>query len=262
MDWTGWRRHFDERADRPLPTIGTPPPLDARTAARLARTLGVFCVGEGGEGRIAREIDHATLPGIDDDYRVALKGLVREEGRHARILARMLGVLGASPPRRSLGERAFVRLRRLLGRGDPGVRFKLLVLLAVEVVGIAFYAGLAAALPPGDFRASFDDIVADEEAHLRFHVAFFRLQPWPRWVFRTLWWTVAPAAAAAALFGHGRTLRAIGAFDVPARMQRLLAAVDAGVTMPADVPENTKEDLAAARGAIPAVASDSAAPRR
>jgi hypothetical protein len=236
MDWKGWRRHFEDRAQRPLPEAGGPPPLDPRTLRRLARTLGVFCVGEGGEGRIAREIDGAKLPGIDDDYRASLKLMVREEGRHARILASMLAALGATPPRRSVGERLFVRLRRLLGRGDRGVRFKLLVLLAVEVVGIALYAGLSSAMPPGGFCACFDDIVADEAAHLRFHVDFFRASR--QRAFRLLWWTVATTAAAAALLGHWRTLRAVGAVGVPAHIRRLLADVDAAVAGGRMLPEN------------------------
>src|SRR5438874_6203376 len=92
-NWTSWRRHFEENAARPMPAIEAPP-LDPGLAEVLACSLARFQLGESGEGRIAHEIDRVMLPGIDDDYRQALKMFVREEGRHGAILARMVQALG------------------------------------------------------------------------------------------------------------------------------------------------------------------------
>ena len=106
-------------------------------------------------------------------------------------------------------ERLFVFGRRLCG-----VRLKLLVLLAAEVIGIGFYGALASHLPRGGLRAALEQMCDDERAHLRFHQDFFRTQAargWRRQLFRVTWNLVAPAAALVVLWDHRRTLRLLGA---------------------------------------------------
>ncbi len=219
--WTAWRRHFDAHARRPLPTVAGPPlGLDPDRRARLARSLAVFQLGESGEGRIAHEIARCTLPGVDDTYRHALRRFVAEEGRHGRILAGLVTALGGELLRRTWTDGLFARARRLLG-----VRLKLVVLLAAEVVGITFYGHLAARLPAGDFRAALQQMCADEAHHLAFHGEFFRMQTpggLQRVVFRATWWAVALAAVATVTLDHRRTLDAMG---IPARAV-VAAAVD------------------------------------
>lgn len=225
--WKHWRTHFETQAGRPLPSAPTdilstiPEPWRAPLCASLAR----FQLGEGGEGRIAREIERASLAGIDDDYRAALKLFVREEGRHARILAGMVRSLGGELLRASWSERLFVAGRRLLG-----LRLKLLVLLAAEVIGLGFYALLARRLGACSVGEQLDEIAADEGMHLEFHVDFFRTQARGagRWLFRAAWWSVAGLACAVLLFDHRRTLRAL---EIPTttaarRLLRLIALVD------------------------------------
>jgi hypothetical protein len=156
--WKQWRSHFETQALRPLPAA----PRDvleipAAWRAPLCASLARFQLGEGGEGRIAREIERASLPGIDDDYRAALKLFVREEGRHARILAGMVRSLGGTLLKASWSERLFVAGRRLLG-----LRLKLLVLLAAEVIGLGFYALLARRLGTGSIAEQLEQIAADE----------------------------------------------------------------------------------------------------
>jgi hypothetical protein len=137
-----------------------------------------------------------------------LKRFVAEEGRHARILGLLVKELGGTLMRRSWTERLFVMGRRLVG-----VRLKLLVLLAAEVVGIAYYGAVAEKVPPGSLRDALKQICGDEEAHLRFHVDFFRAEcgvGWKRAVFMPTWWTVCMLAAVLVLHDHAPAMRTLG----------------------------------------------------
>jgi len=225
--WKQWRSHFETQALRPLPAAPQDVFAKIPEAWRgpLCASLARFQLGEGGEGRIAKEIERATLPGIDDDYRAALKLFVREEGRHARMLAGMVRSLGGTLLKASWSERLFVVGRRLLG-----LRLKLLVLLAAEVIGLGFYALLARRVGDCSIGEQLREISADEGMHLEFHADFFRAQVGGagRWLFRAAWWSVAGLACAVLLIDHRRTLRALGIPPSTAaeRLLRLIALVD------------------------------------
>jgi hypothetical protein len=208
MHWTVWKRHFEDNRDRPYPQVeraGEYLPPAWRPA--LIHSLARFQVGEAGEGRIAQQIYRVQLAGIDDTYREALGLFVKEEGRHGRILGELVRALGGRLLGATWTERLFVFGRRLVG-----VRLKLLVLLAAEVIGIAFYGLLAKRLPDGQLRSALEQICADEADHLRFHCDFFRTQTpgaGTRAFFQGVWWTVGSAAALVVLLDHRRTLRAL-----------------------------------------------------
>ncbi len=203
--WTGWRRHYETNASRPIPNVDPPALLDEQRAA-LAASLARFQLGESGEGRIAHEIDRATLTGIDDDYRAALKLFVREEGRHGRILGLMVNALGGRLLGRQWTERLFVHGRRALG-----LRFKLLVLQAAEVIGITFYGVLAEALPDCGLKGALAEICADEEQHLAFHRDFFRRQlGLGGLLLWCAWWPLAWTAALMVAIDHRHTLAQLG----------------------------------------------------
>ena len=205
--WRPWRERFLARSTRPLPAT-TAPRLDPERRRLLAASLAVFQLGESGEGRIAHQIRHARISGIDDDYRAALRLFVAEEGRHGRILGQMVRALGGELLGHTWTEALFRRGRRLLG-----VRLKLLVLLAAEVVAVVFYGALVAGLPASPMRQALAEVVADEQLHLDFHVAFFQTQTGSRarrLGFSWVWWTVALSACAAVAWDHRRLLRALG----------------------------------------------------
>lgn len=220
--WSSWRTYFEANARRPVPVIdgsGVAPAW----AGPLARSLAIFQVGEGGEGRVAREIERVQLAGIDDDYRVALKLFVREEGRHAKILAAMVRALGGETRRAAWSDRLFVRGRRLLG-----LRLKLLVLLAAEVVGLGFYGLLAEKLGACLIGQALGEIAEDERRHLEFHCEFFRGQvrgPVARAAFVAAWAAVAGAACAVVLFDHRATLRALAVRGAGPRLLGLVREV-------------------------------------
>jgi rubrerythrin len=186
--------------------------LSPRVAAAIAWSLARFQIGEVGEGRVVAAVARSTMSGIDDDYRAALALFIREEGRHAAILASCVRALGGQLLATTWTERSFVRVRRL-----AGIRFKLLAMFAAEVVGIGFYGALAGSLPAGPIRGALEQIAADERAHLAFHRWFFTLQAprgWRRALFLACWFSLAPAAALVVLIDHRRTLRTLG---VPVR---------------------------------------------
>lgn len=207
--WKQWHTLFQARADRPLPQLPAQIEVPSAWRAPLARSLARFQLGEGGEGRIANEIRRVQIDEIDDDYRAALRLFVREEGRHARILAKLVKGLKGQLCREDWTERAFVRARRL-----AGVRLKLLVLLAAEVVGIGFYGTIAQALPTGPLRAALEHIGADEEDHLRFHVDFFRRSighsTHRRALFVVAWPVLASLACVLVVADHRRTFQVTG----------------------------------------------------
>ncbi|HET6149074.1 MAG TPA: ferritin-like domain-containing protein [Polyangia bacterium] len=208
MSWNDWRQHFEANRGRPLPPVTPPADLSPALASALARSLARFQVGEAGEGRIVRQIARCRLAGVDADYQRALELFVAEEGRHARILAAAVRALGGRLLAITWSERLFVFGRRLCG-----VRLKLLVLLAAEVIGVGFYGLLASRLPRAGLRAALEQMCDDERAHLRFHQDFFRTQAargWRRLLFRVTFHLVGPAAALVVLCDHRRTLRQLG----------------------------------------------------
>jgi hypothetical protein len=210
MDFSAWRRHYEDNHRRPLPVV-----VDAALGLTdvqrdaLTLTLARFQLGETGEGRIGHEINAFHHPAIDDDYREALRGFVREEGRHAAILGRCVKALGGAPLASTWTELLFRRGRRLVG-----VRTKLVVLLSAEVIAVGFYGALVDRLPPGPLKDALGQIVGDEAGHLAFHVDFFRAicsGPVERAAFLAAWQVIANAACATVLVDHRATLRA---FDV------------------------------------------------
>lgn len=207
--WNSWRQHFRKNENRPLPPITSENlNLDPNEMRSIAYSLAVFQLGEAGEGRIAKEIDKVVLFGIDDFYREALKLFVKEEGRHARILGECVRALKGELLGSNWTERLFHLGRRLLG-----IRLKLMVLLAAEVVGICFYRKLADKIPDGFVKTALLEIVKDEEKHLRFHGDFFRVRIrnfFTKFIFRWLWRTVAFAACIAVILDHRKTFRVLG----------------------------------------------------
>jgi hypothetical protein len=208
--WRAVRAHLERNALRPLPPVeGAGAALsDPGARAAMAAILARFQLGEAGEGRIAREIHHCRLPGVDEDYRRAIELVVKEEGRHARILAAAVRALGGTLLAHQASTRLFIHARRLLG-----LRFKLLVLLVAEVGGGLIYGALARGLAGGPLRDALVQIAGDERVHLDFHAAFFREQGrrWlARWALRAGFWGVGLAALVMVLVENGRDLATLG----------------------------------------------------
>lgn len=202
--WREWRELFESRRDRPLPT-----PDDASRryefVASLARSLAIFQLGESGGGTIIQQAQNSPLPQIDEHYAAAMALFVKEENRHAEILALCVATLGGVLIRSNWTARLFVFSRRLIG-----LRLKVIVLLAAEVVGICYYHLLSQKLPNCQIREWLAELVDDEESHLYFHCDFLRSQARTRWrqvIFVVVWRSTMVAAAIAVMLDHRATIR-------------------------------------------------------
>jgi len=202
-----WHDYFRARAGRPLPTLDVATDYSTLPAS-LADSLAIFQLGESGGGTVIEQARASELPGVDEDYARAMAYFVDEEHRHANILAMCVRMLGGRLQHSNWTARLFVAGRRLMG-----LRLKVLVLLAAEVVGLCYYQAIAAALPVSPLRTWLLQIVDDERAHLEFHCAFLRAQVRSRWrraVFVSAWRTVLVAAAIVVMLDHRRTIRDLG----------------------------------------------------
>ncbi len=203
-NWRAWRERFASRKDRALPPLETD--YDYRQLPRsVARSLAVFQLGESGGGTVVEQARRAKLKGIDSDYADAVEMFVAEEHRHANILAMAVRLTGGELLRDNWTDRLFVYGRRLMG-----LRLKVLVLLAAEVVGLVYYRAIAERLPPGVLRRWLEELVEDERMHLDFHCAFLRSQVKSRrarLVFLCTWRLLMVAAGVVVLVDHRQTLR-------------------------------------------------------
>lgn len=203
-DWRFWKRRFAERADRPLPALEADHDYDLLPPS-VARSLAVFQLGESGGGTVVGQARQSRLHGVDTDYADALEYFVAEEHYHANVLAMCVRLMRGRLIRSNWTAKLFVFGRRLMG-----LRLKVLVLLAAEIVGLCFYRLIAERLPPGVVRSWLEDIVADEEEHLRFHCEFLQSQidsVASRLWFVAVWRAVMYASGLVVLVDHRTTLK-------------------------------------------------------
>ena len=204
IDWRQWGEFFATRRDRPVPQPMASD-LYSTLPTSLAKSLAIFQLGESGGSTIIEQTRNSSISAIDGHYADAIALFVDEEHRHADILASIVSALGGTLIRRNWTARFFVAARRLIG-----LRLKVLVLLAAEVVGICYYHLLACRLPQCDIKLMLEELVSDELSHLQFHCCFLRSQTnssWRRGVFVLVWRATMLAAAIAVLIDHRNALR-------------------------------------------------------
>ena len=207
VSWRHWLDFFSARADRALPELSGQNGCDG-VPASVAKSLAIFQLGESGGGTIISQARRSRVEAIDDDYADAMALFVREENRHAEILAICVRVLGGELIHENWTAKLFVWSRRLIG-----LRLKVIVLLAAEVVGICYYHLLASRLPSTDIGTWLSELVEDEKSHLQFHCQFLRSQVTNRrrrWLFVMTWRTTMLAAAIAVMIDHRAAIRDLG----------------------------------------------------
>ena len=206
--WSRWKAHFERNRHRPLPPTVEAVDLPSVVASLLARSLARFQIGETGEGRIVGAVARSRMAGIDDDYRRALALFIAEEGRHARILAGLVRALGGELLGTTWTERTFVRVRRL-----AGIRFKLLVMFAAEVVGAGVLPGARGAVclqGPRAQRSSRSPATSGRTSNSTGASSRSRRgAAGAASCSSAAWFSLAHAASLAVLWDHRRTLRAL-----------------------------------------------------
>jgi hypothetical protein len=212
LNWTHWRRFFAARRHRPGVRLLVDEPQLAGIPASLVRSLAIFQLGESGGGNVVEQARRSRLPSVDADYAEAVALFVAEEHRHSELLACCVRVLRGRLLDKNWTARLFVVGRRLMG-----LRLKVMVLLAAEVVGICYYQLLAGGLPDSELRSVLREIAADEKAHLRFHCDFLHAQMRSRLhrgLFVVAWRALMLAAVLVVLIDHRAALRDL---DIPPR---------------------------------------------
>lgn len=204
VNWQTWRNFFAARSERRLPELEDPQDY-SEVPRSVARSLAIFQLGESGGGTIVEQARKSDIASAGPAYAEAMRLFVAEEHRHAEILAICVRNLGGTLIRRNWTANLFVFVRRLIG-----LRLKVLVLLAAEVVGLCYYHLLATRLPPGRLRSLLAQLVNDERSHLHFHCTFLRAEtskPWRRLAFTAVWRLTMAAAAVVVLIDHRAALR-------------------------------------------------------
>ncbi|MEX0700974.1 MAG: ferritin-like domain-containing protein [Planctomycetales bacterium] len=161
-----WRLHFEHNA---LTLLEIPwqfgEELTAAEKSAIGRSLAEFQAGESSEGkhlhRFAREYAERTG---DHEYLVAIRVFIAEEQRHGRDLGRFLTLNGIPLVRTTFADRVFRKLRRFLG----GLESSIAVLIVAEIIAKVYYAAIRDATESRVLRRLCEQILQDEEAHVRF----------------------------------------------------------------------------------------------
>jgi hypothetical protein len=174
-DSRNWRLHFEQNA-RSLLEIpwALGPELSRDELDAVAASLQEFQAGEYSEGRHLYEFarDYAARTG-DYEYLKAIRLFIGEEQRHALQLARFLTINGIPLVDTTFADRVFRRLRTLIST----LEISIAVLVTAELIAKVYYSVLREATESRILRRLCDQILSDEDAHVRFqcgHLAALR----------------------------------------------------------------------------------------
>jgi hypothetical protein len=171
-DSRDWRIHFERNAAALLPIpweIG--PDLTDQEAAAITASLQEFQAGEYSEGRHLYRFaqDYAARTG-DYEYVRAIRLFIAEEQRHALCLGRFLAINGIPLVDTTFTDRVFRRLRNLIS----SLELSIAVLITAELIAKVYYRVLRHATRSIVLRRLCDQILGDEEAHVRFQCGHLR----------------------------------------------------------------------------------------
>lgn len=146
------------------------PSGDPAQALPLARSLSHFELGESGEGKRIKGLAAQTaVEKGEPTYFPAVERFVKEENRHAELLAKAVTHLGGKKTLSHWTETMFVTLRRLLS-----LRTEIQVLAIAEIIGLSFYSMIKARTLDPSIRSMCDIFFTEETQHLAFDADVIR----------------------------------------------------------------------------------------
>ncbi|HMJ63861.1 MAG TPA: hypothetical protein VK615_00815, partial [Candidatus Binatia bacterium] len=160
-----WLKYFEHNRDHRAP-IPWEDSIDVAPHLRkvFVRSLQKFQIGESGEGRHLRKLSAATG---NVEYAAAMELFIREEQRHAELMAGILKRVNAPLLTSDWTDNCFMFMRHM-----SGLHAELLVVLMPEMIARVYFDVLRRGFSNRAMNAVFTQIVQDEEGHLVFHADF------------------------------------------------------------------------------------------
>ncbi len=138
----------------------------------IVSSIQEFQLGESSEGRhLLRSAETFAKRTRDPHYPEAMRLFIKEEQRHARDLGRFMDMATIPCIRHTWPDRVFRRLRQLGG----GLEISISVLITAEIIAKVYYAALREATGSPVLRRLCDQILRDEDAHVRFQCDYLAL---------------------------------------------------------------------------------------
>ena len=139
--------------------------ITAAERRAIASSIQEFQLGESSEGRhLLRSAETFAKRTRDPHYAEAMRLFIKEEQRHARDLGRFMDMAGIPRSQHTWPDRVFRCLRQVGG----DLEISISVLITAEIIAKVYYAALRDATGCSVLRRLCDQILRDEDAHVRF----------------------------------------------------------------------------------------------
>lgn len=130
----------------------------------ITSSIQQFQKGENSEGK---NLIKFAVQFSDADYLDAIKLFIKEEQRHARVLARVMELNGIERIKEHWIDSVFRRLRIL-----SNIENSIVVLLTAEIIAAVYYKALQRSTKSKLLRSICEQILIDEEMHINFQSFF------------------------------------------------------------------------------------------
>ncbi len=151
--------------------------------AAIRSSIQEFQLGESGEGQhIMRQAKRWAEGSGDGTYVAALRLFIAEEIRHARELKGFMEANGIGVIKHSWADSVFRKMRRM-----AGLELSIAVLVCAEIVAKVYYAAIREATGSTVLWRLCEQILSDEEDHVRFQCERLAILRREKSEFALLW---------------------------------------------------------------------------